>query len=184
MNPSALDALAITAASGDEVAFTSLVEATEHEVRAFVCARAAHASMVEEVVQATYVTAFSILGRYEARGTLLSWLKGIARNRLSEELRRMQRSETLHADLAEQLVAADCTTGLEANDEQALAAERLRGCLDRLPPRTRQLIELRYWQDLPLTTLAERLGQPATNLAALLYRARKALLGCLEGKPS
>ncbi len=182
MTPADLDRLAVAASHGDEQAFTDLVEATEHDVRAFVCARAAHASLVEEVVQATYVTAFSILERYEPRESLTSWLKGIARNRLSEELRRMQRSQPLPADLTEQLVAADCAAALELDEHQAQMAQRLRGCVERLPPRTRQLIELRYWQDQPITALAQRLAQPAVNLAALLYRARRTLLACLQGK--
>jgi RNA polymerase sigma-70 factor (ECF subfamily) len=181
MDPEALDQLAVAAQTGDEQAFSDLVRATEGEVRAFVCARAANLGMIEEVLQTTFVTAYTQLAKYEPRRTLLPWLKGIARNHLSEELRRMRRLQPLHADVAEQGMLAACATAVDEDEQRSGELDRLRICLERLTPRIRRLLELRYWQGLSVEELAVGQQQSANATAALLYRARKALSACLAG---
>lgn len=167
---------------GDSAAFTALVEDLAPALRAFVAARATSAAMVDEVVQAAFVTAYTRLSTYRPGGSFAAWVTGIARNHLREELRRQQR--TLDAgDLAASLLVEDGLLALERAEERAHEASRLRACLERLPASTQQLIAARYWQDQPLHELASRLRLPANRLAALLYRARNALLACL-GAPS
>lgn len=179
-----LDALALRAARGDAAAFTEIVERLAPEIRNFVATRASSAHMVDEVVQSAFVTAFTRLSAYRPAGNLGGWIKGIARNHLLEELRRQRRSVGV-GDLAEQLVADDCLANfeqVEQIEQQAHDAARLRTCLERLPERTRRLIERRYWHDEALADLAKRTRQPANRLSALLYRARQALLGCLASQ--
>jgi RNA polymerase sigma-70 factor (ECF subfamily) len=178
--PADIGSLVAAARAGDQDAFTALVEELAPELQAFVAARARSAAMVDEVVQNAFVTAWECLADYEARGSFAGWVKGIARNHLLEELRRVRRSLP-DGDLAERLVVEDCLGDLERTDEQAESSRRLHDCLERLPERTQRLIRLRYWDDEPLADLAQRFHAPAETLAALLYRARKALLGCLEG---
>ena len=113
-----------------------------------------------------------------SRGSFAAWVTGIARNHLREELRRQQRALDA-GDLAAALLVEDGLLAVEREEERAHDAARLRACLDRLPASTRRLIERRYWHDEPLNELAARLRLPANRLAALLYRARHALLGCL-----
>jgi RNA polymerase sigma-70 factor (ECF subfamily) len=176
-----LDDLIAGVRAGDADAFSAIVEALADDVQAFVAARAPSAAMVDEVVQAAFVTAWEQFARFEARGSLAAWIKGIAHNHLREELRRQRRVHSGDG-LAERLVVEDCLAELDAADAaEATAARdrRLRACVERLPPRTRQVVERRYWHDEPLADLAQRFHQPAEALAALLYRARKALLTCL-----
>ncbi|MEK7412803.1 MAG: sigma-70 family RNA polymerase sigma factor [Planctomycetota bacterium] len=178
-DPDVLDLLASRSARGDAQAFTALVETLAPGIRAFIAVRASSATMVDEVVQAAFVTAYLQMSTYEPRGNLEGWIKGIARNHLREELRRQQRSIP-NDDLAERLVVDDCLATFEDVEQQQHAAERLHGCLERLPDSTRRLIKCRYWDDEPLEQLAKRVRQPANRLAALLYRARQSLMSCLE----
>jgi RNA polymerase sigma-70 factor (ECF subfamily) len=175
-----LDRLVQAARAGDVEAFTALVEALAPDLQAFVAARARSADLVDEVVQAAFVTAWERLGAYEARGSFAAWVKGIAHNHLREELRRLRRTLPDH-DLAERLVVDACLVDLDRAEEDAARDRRLAACLERLPERTRRIVRRRYWEDESLAELAQRFHAPAEALAALLYRARKALLGCLEG---
>lgn len=173
-----LDAVVARAARGDEAAFTALVDATAPAIQAFVAARAASLAMVDEVVQSTYVAAFSHLATYRAGASgIEAWLKGIARNRLHEELRRWhgrrgQGLETV-AELAQ--AAADEPEG--AAEERA---SRVGACLERLPAAWRAIVGERYWDDVPVQEIARRRRTTVGSISQALYRARQALLACLE----
>src|SRR4051812_14838709 len=86
-----LDDLVVRIRAGDRPAFVALIAATQDEVRSFVAAHATTVDLVEEAVQAAYVTAFERLADYRPGGTFLPWLKGIARNRLRHETAHRRR---------------------------------------------------------------------------------------------
>ena len=179
--PADHDRLVLAAQAGDADTFTRLVEDLAPEVQAFVAARARSAALVDEVVQAAFVTAWERLDGYQARGTFASWVKGIAHNHLRDELRRIRRALP-EGDLAERLVVEDCLADIDGTEEDSSQDGRLADCLERLPERPRRLIVQRYWEGASLDGLARRHRSTANAMAALLYRARKALLGCLEGR--
>lgn len=62
--------------------------------------------------------------------------------------------------------------------------EALGRCLEALPRRTRQAVELRYRQQLSRAEIATRLGMKETGVKTLLQRARAALRECIERRLS
>lgn len=164
-----LDSLVGAALGGDDRAFRALFDATYREVRLFVGARAPSLELMDEVVQAAYVIAFESLGRYRPNGNLLGWLKGIARNRLLQELDRRKRLEPIES-------VAD-HSGAEVADVDL--GGRLNDCLGRLTPTARELIDLRYHQHIPVQDIAQRLGRTASSVSVSLHRLRNALATCL-----
>lgn len=169
------DQLVTAARAGDRAAFQRLVEDLHPDLRIFVAVRCSNAELTEEVVQAALITAWRLLARYEARGTFSAWVKGIALNHLRKELSTRARRTHTTLDALDQTLASDDLADLDEDPR----AERLRACLDRLERRARELVELRYRDELDLETLAERLGRPAGTLAVMLHRVRKALRDCL-----
>jgi RNA polymerase sigma factor (sigma-70 family) len=178
MESRSLDELAVAARGGDRVAFHELMRATLPEVRLFIAARAYSLELVEEVLQATYVAGFESLPRYEPRGTLLPWLKGIAYNRLRRELDNRAR----HAhDPLEQLIAGEGAHQLDdapAADDDTLA--RMRRCLERLAPRARELLERRHIAGEPVDGLAARFATTRDAIASSLKRIRASVRACME----
>lgn len=183
MNPSDLDALVLRAQGGDRSAFHEVVDALDGEVRRFVAARAPNADVIEEAVQAAFVTAYLKLTDYQAQNSFSAWLKGIARNHLLQELGKQRRARPLEADALEQLVDTDAQARLDGAEAEAAAEAdlaHLARCLDKLPARTRQLFQRRYAEGLPLDRLAQQFKQGAEALAALFYRTRRSLQACIE----
>lgn len=174
-----LDDLALRARAGDAVAFQELMRATMLEIRLFIAARAHSLDLVEEVLQATYVACYESLGRYEPRGTLLPWLRGIALNRLRREL--ATRARHAPGDALEQLLAGEAARSLAeaaGPDEVTLAA--LRRCLDRLTPRAREILERRHAHGATLDELAAQFARSRAGIASLLKRIRLAVRTCME----
>ncbi len=177
MDTAGLDQLAVRAQQGDREAFRSLVLECQQPLRLSLAWRAHSAELVEEIVQATFVTAFETLASYRSEGTFLAWLKGIGRNLLFSELRTRQR----HVGLNDEAFELDDDDN-EDEAAQTCQAAALRDCLAGLAPRARLLLERRYAQGLPLAQLARQFKQKENTLAVTFGRLRAELRRCLTNK--
>ena len=97
------------------------------------------------------------------RGSERAWLFGIARNAALDELRRRKRSVALVAEPGE--IAAD--------DDPELLARRVtvRDALDRMDPRDRELIALKFHGGLNNGEIAKLLGTSESNAGTKVHRA-------------
>ncbi|MBA3684570.1 MAG: sigma-70 family RNA polymerase sigma factor [Planctomycetes bacterium] len=180
-----IDALVMRAQNGERDAFTTLVERCEREVRAFAAARAPDLELAEEVVQAAFVVCYERISDYQPRGTFLPWLKGIARNRLREELRDRQRRRGSDPDSLDLVLIEDSIERLERDAPTASEdVGRLRCCLDKLPPRSRTLFLRRYQDEQPIATLARDFKQNTAALAKALYRMMMSVRECMQKSPA
>lgn len=182
LDPAELDRAVVAAQAGDPAAFEQVVRSTHRELRIFLAVRCHSANMVEEALQATYVSVWENLGRYEPRGTFLSWLKGFGLRRLRRELEAQRRTcpeGSLHGLLA---VADADALASEAVRPYEGQLKRLTGCLEALDAAARELIELRYRDGWSLDRLAARLGKSSGALANILFRLRRRLRDCLGAR--
>jgi RNA polymerase sigma-70 factor (ECF subfamily) len=179
--PADLDRLAVRAQGGDHEAFVALVEATEHDLRVLVSCYATSLAMVDEVMQGTYVIVFEKLSTYEARGTLKSWLGGIARNLVRRELDGRRRQQALDGEVLDQVLAQAAHERIEREDDTVPERElaTLKRCLDELAPEARRLIDERYVADKPVNEIARLLQRTSNWVAVSLFRIRKTLHLCL-----
>lgn len=177
--PGEIDALVRLVQGGERKAFTELFMILQQEVRVFISAHASSPDMVDEVLQATFVACYQSIRCYEPRGTFLSWLKGIARNLLLKELRERAKYAAVRGDVLEQIVQGSSLRSLEA--DEAGPAEKLQGCLEKLPPHSRELLQERYAGRRSVADLARSQGKSPSWLAVTLFRIREALRACLAG---
>ena len=70
------------------------------------------------------------------------------------------------------------------NPEQSIIkeqrAERIRMVIEKLSPKYRQLIELRYFEELSYEEIAEQLDIPLGTVKAQLFRAKDMLYSLLK----
>jgi RNA polymerase sigma-70 factor (ECF subfamily) len=180
----ALDRFAVRAQGGDQEAFAALVEASERDLRVFITLYATNLAMVDEITQSTYVTAFQNLARYQPRGTLRAWLKGIARNLLRRDLDERARLQVVAGERLESALAAVNRRQLDeeadAEDEGRIA--QLNACLRQLAPEAQRLVRERYYEDRPIDEIARLLARSQSWVAVTLFRIRKTLLVCIRQK--
>lgn len=182
LDPELLDRLVAQIRAGDAQAFTALVEQTLDEVRCFVAVRASDADMVDEAVQNTYIDCYRNLAVYRPGGSVLAWLKGIAKHRVQRALRERSRWVQVEGDAWTRLVEGGPVEELpdESPKEGMLAA--LRECLAQLAPSARSLIEDYYRADASLAELSQQHRRSKGSLAVTLCRVRSALRDCLVRK--
>ena len=176
----ALDLLAHRAAAGDRTAFGTLVDQTAHPLRMFVTARLRSRTLIEEILQDTYVLAWERLTTYRGPGCFQAWLMGIAHNRIRVELRDDRRRRAVDQyDLALLIEAPAPEDELGAEVD---LAPHLAACLEHLEPRARLLLQRRYSEDVPLSELAQAFKRNVKNLTMTLHRLRVALRLCIQSR--
>jgi RNA polymerase sigma-70 factor (ECF subfamily) len=134
----------------------------------------------EDATQDVFVRALTRLDQYRPGEPFGAWLFGIARNRSIDLLRRRRPEVDLDAAPG----AARASGSVEALALGRLERERLRLALDRLSPRDRALLVLRYWEDQPVEAIAEALGMTEGAAKVALLRARRALAAVLVAEES
>ena len=141
-------------------------------------------SEAEDVVQATYLRAFTAISSFEGRSALSTWLIRIALNEALER-RRLGRREQEALDANSVIVLQTYRDKLmrgSANGSNPLdeaGREQLRKILEeaveRLPETFRTVFVLREIEQMSVREVAETLGIPEATVKTRSLRARKIL---------
>jgi RNA polymerase sigma-70 factor, ECF subfamily len=126
-------------------------------------------AVAEDTFQQTWVQVAERIGRYDASRPFAPWLFTVARNLALDHLRR-RRPERL-----DEVDEPAAPAGVESDPlAHAVARERtgrVGAALAALAPFDREVLSLRFEEDLALPQLAQALGVPVPTAKARLYRA-------------
>ena len=143
-------------------------------VRRYLRALGANADEADDLAQETMLRA--VQGHGPDHGEMRAFLRGIARNLWLQSCRwwhrRREREVAVAVDELWRQTAAD--------DDGDDLIRRLRDCLTRLQPRTREAMQLHYGEGLGWADVAARIDLQPNGIKTLAQRARKALRECIE----
>ncbi len=166
------------AISGDQVAFTSLLDMYWNEVFGFMLKRTENETDAEDITIETFSKAFDKIASYNSEFQFNTWLIAIAKNVHIDMLRK--KKSTLFVDMNDEedhqaYNVADTTPSAEDKliTEQNLS--RLLAYIKELKPHYQEVIQLRYFQELSYQEIAEHLDEPLNNVKIKLLRAKKLL---------
>ena len=114
---------------------------------------------------------------FEPGTNFFAWAAQVARFEILKCRRRYARSRLRFTDEFMTAVADEVE---ERSDLLEARRHALAHCLDKLRPKDRELIELRYRSEDDAKDLADRLGRPANSVYQSIGRIRKTLLKCIE----
>lgn len=160
---------------GDEGALDELVEAFYPEILRYCLWHAPNPSLAEDAAQETFLKAIRFFDRYVHRGKFKAFLYQIAANTCIDMKRKKHLTETSFEDISTEL--ADPGSPLE----QLQSELRFRELVRQLPEDTRELVILRYGQDLTLREISQVTGLPLRTVQSKLRSALKKLKKQLEG---
>lgn len=126
--------------------------------------------LAQDLTATTFERAWKLRSRYQTRiASLSTWLFGIARNVLKENLRNTkitdQRSELIFR--SEELPSSvDIERGIQQQQEK----EQLRQILLELPEREQNLIALKYGAGLTNREIAKITNLSESNVGSILHR--------------
>lgn len=177
-------ALVDAARSGEEAAIRALIKANNQ--RLFRVARAVlrDDAEAEDVVQETYVRAFTRLSTFRGESAIATWLTRIALNEALGRRRRRRPTTDIAAIAgtasAEIIAFPGASPETEAGRRQM--HDMLAAAIDALPEPFRLVFVLREVEELDIAETAALLGIKAETVKTRLFRARRLIRGELEKK--
>ncbi|MEY4751409.1 MAG: hypothetical protein RIQ60_3623 [Pseudomonadota bacterium] len=147
----------------------------------------------EDAVSETLLVAIEKPQAFAGAAQLRTWLTGILKHKVIDQIRRHGRELSLTSDDDEQdidelLFAADGhwrESPQAWGDPQTHLGQRqfmtvLDACVERLPGLQGQVFMMREWLELETDEICKQLAISSTNLFVLLHRARLKLRDCLQ----
>jgi RNA polymerase sigma-70 factor (ECF subfamily) len=139
----------------------------------------------DDLFQQTWLRVMEKIGRYDARRNFESWLFSVAHN-LAVDSWRGQRGESLHdASDGGESPGALLRTGDPDALERLLDFERgamLAACLHELPAIHREVLTLRFEEDMKLEEIAAVAGVPLSTVKSRLRRALEGLRAAMDAR--
>lgn len=172
------DALVALYSKGNNQAFDILLDRYKDKLYSYIYFVVRNEEQTEDLFQETFVKAIVTIqqGRYTADGKFGAWLTRIAHN-LVIDFFRQERNENVvsndevEIDLFNNANLSDDTIETQMVNEQVLCD--VRRLMDFLPENQREVVYMRFYQDLSFKEIAEITG---VSINTSLGRMRYALL--------
>jgi RNA polymerase sigma-70 factor, ECF subfamily len=145
-------------------------------VYGYLLARCGDVSLAEDLTAESFLAAVHAVRKPGAPDPSIPWLIGVARHKLADHWRQLEREQRgLHLLGSSPALATDPW-------ETALDRIWAREVLGRLGPHHRAALTLRYIDGLPVPEVARHLDRTVHATEALLVRARAAFRRIYEGE--
>ena len=172
------DALVALYSKGNNQAFDVLLERYKDKVYSYIYFSVRNDELAEDLFQETFVKAIVTIqqGRYTKNGKFISWITRIAHN-LVIDFFRQERNENVvsndetEVDLFNNIKLSDDNIETQLVNNQVLSD--VRRLVDFLPDNQREVVYMRFYQDLSFKEISEITG---VSINTALGRMRYALL--------
>ena len=128
------------------------------------------AGHAEDIAQAAFARAYAAWGRVSRAGDPDAYVRRIVINENRKRFRKHRVAEDLHGDLADTL-AGQRAAGQAAGQQGPEERQALLDALNRLGPRQRAVVVLRYWLDLSEAETAAALNCSVGTVKSQASRA-------------
>lgn len=157
----------------DQRAFRSWYDRALPVVYSFVFARlGGEAEVAVEITQETFVEGVRSRNRFDGSSDPVTWLCGIARHKVADHYRRLERERRRYLRLIRGRKVREAREAEDAETQESVAT-----ALRSLPPAQRAVLTMHYLDDMPVKEIASALGRSASSVESLLARGRQSFKG-------
>ncbi len=119
----------------------------------------------EDVAQEVFTLGYLKYDQLKQQDAFKGWMLTIARNQCAEYYRRQGKSQSVSLEA----LSEGMTTAQEPNS----LSNTVEDTLEKLRQEDRELLRLIYWEELPQSSIAQRLGIPVGTVKSRLYKANQ-----------
>ncbi len=148
----------------------------QDDLRAFIGSLVRDRHACDDLLQDVALVLWRKYEEYDPSRPFGAWARGVATYRVLQWFEKSKHLPLPLSPAATQLISLAFEEGGHGDEEQ----EALRRCLEKLPEKSRDLVRMRYEQDLKLRDMAERVSSTLDAVHKALSRIREALRGCVE----
>jgi RNA polymerase sigma-70 factor, ECF subfamily len=166
--------LVVRCQTGDEAAFTELVERYGPRLRYFLRKLLGSPERADDAWQDVWFDVFRHVPRLADPGAFRAWLYRIARDRAFGKLRKARRELSLDGE--EPIADAAADDEFSAED-----AAQIHAALDRIPAEQREVLVLRFLEEMSYDEIARVVGCQLGTVRSRIHYGKRALRRILEG---
>lgn len=164
--------------SGNRNAISKLIESHRKRVYDYINMMVKDGDVAEDICQETFIKVVRFIdnGRYTDNGKFLSWVLRIAHNQVIDYFRQnKQAAKVTEADAGFDLLGTLKFSSDSVEDRMVSAqiAGDVRKLIDHLPDEQREVVRMRYFNDMSFRDIAEQTG---VSINTALGRMRYALI--------
>lgn len=160
--------------TGDE--FLKLLLRHEHDLRAFIGSLVLDRHVRDDVYQEVALTLWDRKEDFDRTHSFGAWARGIAAKKMLKHRERDARFPLLlGADAIEAIAQA-----YDRTETEVFGAEALQECLDQIPAKSRDLLELRYAKNWKADAIAAQTAATVDAVYQALSRLRSRLEECIR----
>ena len=166
-------ALILRCQLGEDSAFERLVGGYHRRLRYFIRQLVGSTDVADDVLQEIWVTVFRKIATLRSPDAFVPWLYSVARHKAYHAIRR-----PAHVHLKE-----DCEVVAGADEGQSIEfydGDQVHGALGILSPEHREVLILRYFEQMPYSDIAEAVGCPVGTIRSRLNTAKRRMRDHLE----
>lgn len=128
----------------------------------------------QDIVQETFLAASKSAGKFRGQSKVYTWLYSIANKKVADFYRRRKREakyQTVPADSQIELEASPDPGTMESEEK----SRAVQATLSSLPLHYKQVLILKYVEEMPVTEISQVMGRSPKSIEGLLTRARREL---------
>lgn len=177
-NNKADETLVALYANGENQAFNVLLNRYKDKLYTYIYFIVRNSEMAEDIFQETFMKAIVTIrqGRYNENGKFSAWLRRIAHNLIIDSFRQEKSENLVSCDETEVNILNNIGLA-EGTIENAIVNRQImddvRRLMDYLPDEQREVVYMRFYQDLSFKEIAEQTG---VSINTSLGRMRYAIL--------
>lgn len=172
------EALVAEYAAGNNEAFDALLKRHQNRIFSFIYSYVRDSDIADDIFQETFVKAITTIkqGRYSETGRFGGWLSRISYNLIIDHFRQVKSDSTVSSDSTEGLILNRKELSEGTIEDFIVASqiqEDIRKLVEALPDSQREVLEMRYYQDMSFKEIADITG---VSINTALGRMRYAIL--------
>ena len=168
----------------DQNAYNLLFDGYWNSLYSFLYKRTSNPNLAEEIAIESFAKAFDQLDRFDEKLSFNSWLITIAKNHHTDRYRKSKHQMRSSQEVEEDKTIEFSRTA-PSPEELMIASQNLDkvlGHIKSMKKEFRNLLKMRYFDDLSLKEIEDKLDEPATTIRVKLFRAKKMLANLLESE--
>ena len=135
--------------------------------------------VAQDIVQETFLAALKSAGKFRGRSKIYTWLYSIASKKVADFYRRQKREAKYQTEPTNNAVELAPTSDSESLILSTLEFEvthrAVQETLSSLPWHYRQVLLLKYVEEMPVSEISQIVGRSPKSIEGLLTRARREL---------
>ena len=152
---------------------------SERSVHAYIFSAVGDFHDAQDVLQQVAMTVARHFDEYDETRPFVAWALWLAKFKIIDYYRKRTRDRLVYSEKVLDQIADEIVQQQPGRSARLVALEH---CVAKLPAKSRKMIELRYFEEIPVEAVAETMHSTGGSVRVMLFRIRELLANCIRAQ--